>query len=58
MSEMELLWTEKYRPRTLDEVVNQSEIVTRLKKFVSDKNMPHMLSPGHREPGKQRWLTA
>jgi replication factor C small subunit len=52
LSEIELLWTEKYRPRTLDEVVNHSEIVTRLKKFVSDKNMPHMLFAGPPGTGK------
>lgn len=52
MSEAELLWTEKYRPRTLDDVVNQSEIVLRLKKFVSEKNMPHLLFSGPPGTGK------
>ncbi|MEM4946624.1 MAG: replication factor C small subunit, partial [Thermosphaera sp.] len=52
LSEAELLWTEKYRPRTLDDVVNQSEIVLRLKKFVSEKNMPHLLFSGPPGTGK------
>ncbi|MGC9071414.1 MAG: replication factor C small subunit [Acidilobus sp.] len=49
---IELLWTEKYRPRTLDEIVNQKEIVERLKKFVKEKNMPHLLFAGPPGTGK------
>jgi len=48
----ELLWAEKYRPRSLDEIVNQEEIVSRLKKFVREKNMPHLLFAGPPGTGK------
>ena len=48
----ELLWAEKYRPRKLDEIVNQEEIVARLKKFVEEKNMPHLLFAGPPGTGK------
>ncbi len=48
----ELLWAEKYRPRSLDEIVNQEEVVTRLKKFVEEKNMPHLLFAGPPGTGK------
>ncbi|MUN28073.1 replication factor C small subunit [Sulfuracidifex metallicus] len=48
----EALWTEKYRPRTLNDVVNQKEIVERLKKFISEKNMPHLLFAGSPGTGK------
>lgn len=48
----QLLWTEKYRPRTLDDVVNQSDIVARLKVFVKEKNMPHLLFTGPPGVGK------
>ncbi|MEM4718101.1 MAG: replication factor C small subunit [Desulfurococcaceae archaeon] len=48
----ELLWAEKYRPRALDDVVNQKEIVDRLKKFVGEKNIPHMLFAGPPGTGK------
>ncbi len=48
----ELLWAEKYRPRTLDEIVNQEEIVSRLKKFVEERNMPHLLFAGPPGTGK------
>ena len=48
----EILWVEKYRPRTLDEIVNQEEVVARLKKFVEMKNMPHLLFAGPAGTGK------
>ncbi len=48
----ELLWAEKYRPRSLDEIVNQDEIVARLKRFVKEKNMPHLLFAGPPGTGK------
>ncbi len=51
-SALELLWAEKYRPKTLDEIVDQEEIVSRLKKFVEEKNVPHMLFAGPPGTGK------
>lgn len=48
----ELLWAEKYRPRRLDDIVNQEEVVTRLKKFVRERNMPHLLFAGPPGTGK------
>jgi replication factor C small subunit len=48
----ELLWAEKYRPKSLDEVVNQREVVERLKRFVAEKNIPHMLFAGPPGTGK------
>lgn len=48
----ELLWAEKYRPRSLDEIVNQEEVVKRLKKFVRERNMPHLLFVGPPGTGK------
>lgn len=47
-----VMWTEKYRPKTLDEMVNQEEIVERLKKFVETKAMPHCLFSGPPGTGK------
>jgi replication factor C small subunit len=47
-----LPWTEKYRPKTLDEVAGQSETVTSLKAFVEKKNMPNMLFAGPPGVGK------
>jgi len=50
--EAELLWAEKYRPKSLDEIVNQKEIVERLKQFVKHRNMPHCLFAGPPGTGK------
>ncbi|MCK5608799.1 replication factor C small subunit [Candidatus Pacearchaeota archaeon] len=46
------LWTERYRPRTLNEMRNQDENVRRLKKFVEIKSMPHCLFAGPPGIGK------
>ena len=50
--EMAALWTEKYRPRSLDDVVDQEEIVSRLKEFVKNRTMPHCLFAGPPGTGK------
>lgn len=46
------MWTEKYRPRTLDEMFDQKEIVGRLKSFVQSKNIPHCIFAGPPGTGK------
>jgi len=46
------IWAEKYRPKKLDEVINQKHVVERLKAFVSEKNIPHMLFAGPAGTGK------
>jgi len=46
------LWTEKYRPRTLAEIRDQEEIVSRLKEFVKNRTMPHSLFAGPPGTGK------
>ncbi len=51
-SALELLWAEKYRPKSLDDIVDQEEIVARLKRFVEEKNVPHMLFAGPPGTGK------
>ncbi len=45
-------WVEKYRPRILDDVVNQVGIVKRLKQFVKDRSMPHLIFAGPAGTGK------
>ncbi|MGC1120746.1 MAG: replication factor C small subunit [Candidatus Methanofastidiosia archaeon] len=45
-------WTEKYRPKTLDEVVGRDSIVKRLKYYVEHENMPHLLFAGPAGVGK------
>ena len=46
------IWTEKYRPKKLSEVVGQKEITERLEAFVKEKSMPHMLFAGSAGIGK------
>ena len=52
----QLLWTEKYRPRTFDEIIGQDEIIDRIRTFISSKNMPHLLFAG--PPGVGKTTTA
>ncbi len=49
---MKDIWVERYRPATLDEVVGQNEIVTRLKAYVRAGNLPHLLFAGPAGTGK------
>ena len=46
------IWVEKYRPRTLKEVVGQEEVVQRLMGYVERKNIPHLLFAGPPGTGK------
>lgn len=46
------IWTEKYRPKTLKEVVNQKHIVSRLEAWFKKGSIPHMLFAGPAGVGK------
>jgi len=46
------IWTEKYRPKDFSEVKGQREVVKRVKAFVEQKNMPHLLFAGPAGVGK------
>ncbi len=46
------MWTEKYRPKSLKEMVNQQEIVERLMSFVEAQNIPHCIFAGPPGTGK------
>jgi len=48
----EQIWTEKYRPFTLDDVVGQGEIVKRLRAFVKNKSLQNLLFAGPAGTGK------
>jgi len=49
---MQEIWTEKYRPQKLKEMVGQRDIVERLQSFVKIKNIPHCLFAGPPGCGK------
>lgn len=50
--DMKEIWTEKYRPKNLDEVIGQRHVTERLKAYVETKNMPHLLMTGPAGTGK------
>ncbi len=47
-----VVWTEKYRPRTLDDVINQKHVVDVLKSWVAKGSIPNMLFAGSAGVGK------
>lgn len=52
MVEIESIWTEKYRPQDFPEIVGQKETVKRVKAFVKQQNMPHLMFAGPAGTGK------
>lgn len=52
MSDNHVMWTEKYRPLTFADVRGHQEIVKRVKAFVEQKNLPHLLFSGPAGVGK------
>ena len=47
-----LVWAEKYRPQKLSEIINQTHVSERIKAFVKEKNIPHLLFAGAAGTGK------
>lgn len=52
MGSVSTIWTEKYRPRSFDEVRGHKDIISKLRAFVSQKNLPHLLFAGPAGIGK------
>lgn len=52
MEESNAIWIEKYRPRNFSDMKGQKEIVKKIKAFVEQKNMPHLLFSGPAGVGK------
>jgi replication factor C small subunit len=46
------MFIEKYRPKSFEEVKGQEKIIPRLKEFVKQRNMPHLLLTGPSGVGK------
>jgi replication factor C small subunit len=51
-NEIEKIWTEKYRPKKLSEMVGQENIINRLQSFVDKNSLPHCLFSGPAGIGK------
>jgi replication factor C small subunit len=48
-----IMWVEKYRPKNLDQIINQKEIIMGLKNFLNKPNeLPHLLFTGAAGIGK------
>lgn len=47
-----VIWTEKYRPSGFDEIKGQQEIVSKVRAFVEQKNLPHLMFAGPAGIGK------
>jgi replication factor C small subunit len=52
LNNQSVIWTEKYRPSSFDEIKGQHEIVSKVKAFVEQKNLPHLLFAGPAGIGK------
>lgn len=50
--EKELPWTEKYRPKTLNDVIGNKDVVTQFKKMRDEGNVNHMILAGSPGTGK------
>ena len=46
------IWIEKYRPKKFSDIKGQDDIVQKIKAFVEQKNMPHLLFVGPAGVGK------
>ena len=46
------IWTEKYRPSTFEEIHGQQDIIEKIKAFVKQRNIPHLLFAGPAGVGK------
>jgi len=46
------MWAEKYRPKSLTQMVDQKDIVERLASFVKSRNVPHCIFAGPPGTGK------
>ncbi|HUT27559.1 MAG TPA: replication factor C small subunit [Methanomassiliicoccales archaeon] len=49
---MQEIWTEKYRPRKLSDIVGQKDIIERLASYVRSGNLPHLMFAGPAGTGK------
>ena len=54
--EVQMPWVEKYRPKSLEELVAQDDIVSILTRFIDNDNLPHLLFYGPPGTGKVRLL--
>ena len=47
-----MLWTEQFRPVTLDEILGQDQVMHHLSRFAASKTVPHLILTGPHGTGK------
>ncbi len=47
-----MMWSEKYRPKKIDDIFGHEDVKARLKGFVKNKSLPHLLFAGPPGTGK------
>ncbi|GGN11386.1 replication factor C small subunit [Halarchaeum nitratireducens] len=52
------IWVEKYRPETLDDIVGHEDVVSRLRSYVAEDDLPNLLFAGPAGTGKTTAATA
>lgn len=57
-NETNILWTEKYRPKKLDDISHQSEVINTFKMWIDNDRIPHMLFYGPPGSGKTSTILA
>ncbi|KAG5684672.1 hypothetical protein PVAND_013889 [Polypedilum vanderplanki] len=53
-----LPWVEKYRPATLDDLISHEDIISTIKKFIDQDQLPHLLFYGPAGTGKTSTILA
>ena len=53
-----ILWVEKYRPKKIDDIIGHDETKIRLKGFIKNKSLPHLLFAGPPGTGKTSAILA
>lgn len=51
-TQTQLPWIEKYRPKTINDIISHNEIIKSLKKFIQNETLPHLLFFGPSGSGK------
>jgi len=58
ISEENLMWVEKYRPKDLDDVLSHKDIINTIKRLVRERKLPHLLFYGPPGTGKTTTILA
>lgn len=58
LTTMSVMWIEKYRPKTLSDLISHTEIIATLEKLISTNQLPHLLFTGPPGTGKTSTILA